>query len=404
MIIYFFIHRTVQLAVPKPGDKDGWTARNQQVAKIWKTLSKDQKAVFQDPYFFALAGLPDLSAVPFKGDGEVVESEDGEVDTSLQHLDDLTVAPAVYKLTSEDRLKYQPIFDELVDADKLHLCHGKPASSDSVATLQKKSLVELRKSSSCFCQRYQITYYMAGVSCGSTEGWTQVYSNDTSFANWASKDAKVPETLSSYIHGKSAVKKVEGIKVQQPSDKRKTRLGKQLNHLLDVFRKGKTFPKLEDPVDEIKMKGWPIRIVQKEGSLLSEEELKTGHCLAKSSTVKNWLKDIEEKRFVIELIPDSEQSNRESQCKIKKKRKAKKAEQVSTQHTQRHTNSDGNESPQVTQSNSNVTNLKRKLQQLAKGDCMQKKKKCNRSPTPETSESETSESESDTLPEDDIDD
>ncbi|EGG02447.1 uncharacterized protein MELLADRAFT_91371 [Melampsora larici-populina 98AG31] len=409
-----FCPRALKEALPESGDKDGWTARNQKVAKIWKDLSKDQKTVFRDPYFFALAGLPDLSNVQFEGDGEVLDPEDGDVNTSLQHLDDSTVAPPVHKLSSEDRLKYQPIFEELVDAAKLHLCYGKPAPSSSVATLQKKSIVELRKAHHAFavvCQRYQITYYLAAVSCGSTEGWNQVYSNDTSFANWASKDAKVPDSLRSYIHGKSAVKIVEGCKVQQPSDERKTCLGRELNKLLDAFQKGETFPKHDDPVDEIKMKGWPIRIVQKEGSLLLKEDLHAGHCLAKSATVKNWLKDIEEKQFLIEQIPESELLNRQSQShKSRKKRRAKKPNQVSTQHstsnhdTPRHNSgnhSDGNEDPQMTQgSNLKSSNLKRKLQELAKGDGAQRKKNREQSPSP----SEDSESDSDTLPDCNSDD
>lgn len=76
-----------------------------------------------------------------------------------------------------------------------------------------------------------MTYYLAAVSCGSIEGWSQVYSNNTSFAHWALSEGKVPQTMASYMHGMSAVKAVEACKPQQPSDERKTRLGRQLNSL-----------------------------------------------------------------------------------------------------------------------------------------------------------------------------
>ncbi|EGF97780.1 uncharacterized protein MELLADRAFT_84465 [Melampsora larici-populina 98AG31] len=258
------------------------------------------------PFFFALANLPDLSNIPGIED-EPIENED---EVNLQHLDDSISAPPVHQLTHEERQKYQPLFDELVNVEKLHLCHGQPSPTSSVATLQKRSLVELCKAHHAFavvCQRFQITYYLAGVSCGSTEGWTQVFSNNTSFATWASSDdVKVPQTLASYIHGQSAAKKVEGSKPQQPSDERKTRLGRELNILYRALMKEGTFPKCEDPEGELKSGNLLIRIVQKPGSNLSKSELEAGHCLARSSTVKSWLRDIKEGYFLLESIPESE--------------------------------------------------------------------------------------------------
>ncbi|KAH9821941.1 hypothetical protein DFH28DRAFT_1079104 [Melampsora americana] len=346
----------------------------------------------QHPYFFALADLPDLSNVP-EDLGSATNPED-EDDTSLQYLDESTTTPSVHRLTAEEKEKYQPLFDKLVDKEKLHLCHGKPSPTSSVATVQKRSLVELRKAHHAFavvCQRYQVTYYLAGVSCGSTEGWTQVFSNNTSFANWASKDAKVPQTLASYIHGQSAARIVEAsvIKSQQPSDERKTRLGRELNRLLNAVHKDENvFPKRENPAGDIQDKGWPIRIVQKPGSQLSQEELNLGHRLAKGSTVKIWLDDIKNGLFVIERIPDSELASRSKQRRYRKSKKKKGS--GSSQTRPSHIPSipqddDESTSPQNT-SNTNATvirpsqgpskksRLKRKLEALAKGDHVQKKK------------------------------
>lgn len=133
------------LTVPDPGEKDAWTLRNQKVSRIWKGLREEEKDVFRDPFFFALANLPDLS----NGSGtydQDIEREDGdEIDHTLHHINDPTATPSVHQLSNEEKLKYQHLFDELVDIDKLHLCHGKPAPSNSVATIQQQSLAELRK-------------------------------------------------------------------------------------------------------------------------------------------------------------------------------------------------------------------------------------------------------------------
>lgn len=304
-----FCYLPLSEKLAEPGNSQDWTDRNQTVAKLWKGLSKDEKDVFRDPYFFALAKLPDLSKLPDEDKDE--GCEDGE-DPSFQYLNETTCAPSVHTLSAEEQMKYQPLFDKLVDVEKLHLSHGKPSSTTSVANIQKKSLVELRKAHHAFsvvCQRYQISYYLAAVSCGRTEGWTQVYSNSLSFAGWASNDVKVPQTLASYIHGKSAVTKVEGSKPRQPSDERKIRLGRELNELIGAVSKDKIFPKMPDPQDEINRKGLSLRITRKPGSLLSEEELKEGHRLDKGTTVKNWLSDIRNGLFIIEKIPDNEISN-----------------------------------------------------------------------------------------------
>ncbi|KAH9811113.1 hypothetical protein DFH28DRAFT_1085265 [Melampsora americana] len=287
-----FCFLALQEKLPAQADRDDWGNRNKKLAKIWKELSDDERTVFKDPYFFALANLPDLTYVEHEG----LEDQDDDLD--MEHVEASTLPPKVHQLTEADRLKYQPIFNRIVDVAKLHVCYGRPDPTSSVESLQKKSLAELRKAHHDFsvvCQRYQVTYYLTAVSCGSYEGWAQTFSNNVSFAEWAEKDAKVPSKFSTYIHGKTVGKEIEGAKGQQPSDERKTRLGHQLNALVDAVYKGNIFPKKEDPEGEIKDKGWPIRIVQKE--------------------------DIESKRFVIELIPEAERVAASNQKKSKRKKK-----------------------------------------------------------------------------------
>ncbi|EGG03381.1 uncharacterized protein MELLADRAFT_90091 [Melampsora larici-populina 98AG31] len=212
--------------LPEKADSTGWASRNRKVADLWKALSDDEKDVFQNPYFFALANLPDLSNLPAENDNSNIEDNDNPTFT---HIDGSTVAPQVHPLTEAEKSKYEPIFKRLVDVEKLHICHGKPEPTQSIATLQKNSLAALKKAHH---DRYQITYYATAVSCGDIEGWIQTYSNNTLFAKWATDDMKIPGSLSSYVNGKKAAEVIEGSKVQQPSDERRTRLGRILNELV----------------------------------------------------------------------------------------------------------------------------------------------------------------------------
>ncbi|KAH9815288.1 hypothetical protein DFH28DRAFT_893311 [Melampsora americana] len=286
--------------LPKKEDTTGWAARNRKVADIWKGLTEDEKDVFRNPYFFALANLPDLSNVPDAIDNANLDNNDNP---TFSHLEGSTVAPQVHPLTEAEKSKYQPIFNRIIDVEKLHVCHGKPDPTQSIATLQKNSLAALKKAHH---DRYQITYYATAVSCGDTEGWSQTYSNNTMFARWASNNMKIPGKLASYVHGKSTAEEIECSKLQQPSDERRTKLGRILNDLVDAQLPKCIFPKKTDPEGEIKKKGWPIRIVQHAGSLLKKSDLERGHHLVRDAAVKCWLDDIENKRFTIESIPESE--------------------------------------------------------------------------------------------------
>ncbi|EGG09941.1 uncharacterized protein MELLADRAFT_95233 [Melampsora larici-populina 98AG31] len=121
--------------LPPRNDKSGWKARNQKLGRMWKELTSDERQVFSDPFFFALANLPDLSKVVIDD-----EDEEKEEDQSAQ-----VPTPAVHQLSDEDKLKYQPLFDRMVNIEKVHITHGSPKSTSSMATLQLKSLAAFRK-------------------------------------------------------------------------------------------------------------------------------------------------------------------------------------------------------------------------------------------------------------------
>lgn len=142
LLIHLFV-----IIVPPSEDKPEWGAYNKKLSKIWKGFTSNQRDIFRDPFFFALANLPDLSNIPPENNADADMDEAGPEDTTVERQpeDATTTAPAAQKLTDEEYCKYQPIFDELVDIEKLHWCHGKPDASKSVASLQQRSLLELRK-------------------------------------------------------------------------------------------------------------------------------------------------------------------------------------------------------------------------------------------------------------------
>ncbi|KAH9814914.1 hypothetical protein DFH28DRAFT_894025 [Melampsora americana] len=301
-------------ALPEREDKGGWSARNKEKSDRWKLLSDDQREIFKDPLFFALANLPDYSTSDLDNVASVLQEDEENDGVITTHSDIVIPAPKVHKLSDSDKLKYQPLFDSLVDIDKLHLSHGKPESTASVASLQKRSLLAVRKAHQDFsvvCQQNQIAYYLTTASCGGVNGWSQTFSNNVLFAKWALETAKVPVKFSTYVHGQDAAKEIDG-KVSQPSDERKSRLGALLNKLAgksDAHVPGSKFPKTENPIGVIAARGWPIKIVQKPGSKLKESNLFTGHRKATDAVVKIWLKDIEDGNFTIERTCDQETNN-----------------------------------------------------------------------------------------------
>lgn len=152
--------------VPPVTDKNGWKKRNRKVARLWMELTDDEKLIFKDPYFWALAGLPDP-------DGWVVDDdddwEDEEDDPPAQDLNNTAdgvepenldeeetpaqvtkqaatiLAPKVHQLSAEDEAKLRPLFDEMVDKVRIELNHGKPARGPGVGSTVTKGLAAFKQ-------------------------------------------------------------------------------------------------------------------------------------------------------------------------------------------------------------------------------------------------------------------
>ncbi|KAH9813415.1 hypothetical protein DFH28DRAFT_1096485 [Melampsora americana] len=303
--------------LPPRAEKEAWGERNRKIRDIWDNMTIDDKLIFEDPYFFSLANLPDHSkqVLHDNEDDEIEEDQSAQVS-----------ATQVHQLTEEEKSKYQPIFDRLVDIEKVHLIHGKPSTTSSIATLQLKSLAAFQKAHHSFaveCQRYHIHYYLTAASCDSINGWSEVASTNTKFAEWALETSKIPEKFKVYVHGLAAAKEIEQ-KIPQPTDARRGLLTRKLNDMLNKIHPGYVFPKVANPATKMIDKGWPIKIVQDEGSALEPTHLARGFRDCDDRMKKNWLSDIDNGLFKLEKIPEAEfLALRREANKIKKLNKSK---------------------------------------------------------------------------------
>ncbi|KAH9823492.1 hypothetical protein DFH28DRAFT_1173069 [Melampsora americana] len=336
-----FSHDAQAVRVPHRNDKEGWKIRNKELKDLWDKRSIDEKMVFEDPFFFALAKLPDLS----KQTIPTVDDECNEEEDLVTQIS----APQVHQLSEDKERNLRPLFDNLVDVEKLHLNHGRPEANDSAAKLQVKSLASFRKAHHDFatvCQRFHIHYHLSALSCDIQDGWQQVYSSSKSFSQWAEDSLQFTTKFRYYVHGKEVAAEIEK-KAPQPVDARRGKLTRELNRLItEKLPDKKVFPKQEDPAKLIQDKGWPVRLVLKRPeSLLLPEELSLGFRGCDDAQKRKWLSDIEKGFFYIELIPPEQVVPRP------RKKSAKKASTTvsnsqslgtTNQHNQDQTLSSGN--------------------------------------------------------------
>lgn len=130
------------ILVPPRSDQAGWGHRNKLLSDLWNGMSQDERMIFHDPFFFALAKIPDLSLT---NEDRVVELEDNvESNQNENPIAQLVSAPKIHQLSEANELKYRLIFKKLVDVEKVHSNHGKPGPTESMATMQLKSLARLK--------------------------------------------------------------------------------------------------------------------------------------------------------------------------------------------------------------------------------------------------------------------
>ncbi|EGF97714.1 uncharacterized protein MELLADRAFT_84516 [Melampsora larici-populina 98AG31] len=284
-----FCKEALEVEVPSRTDQAGWGRRNKILSDMWYAKTK----------------LPDLS---LSNEDFIVEMEDddGEIIENKNPAAQVT-APKIHQLSESDELKYRPIFEELVDIDKVHANHGKPESTDSMQTMQLKSLAAFRSAHHDFatvCQRFHIHYHLTALSCDVEDGWMQVFSTNKTFSTWADENLKLSTKFKYYVHGKVVAQEIEK-KAPQPVDARRGELTRELNKMLinhccvkfttqGIHMPGKIFPKTGNPFKVIADKGWPIRLnLKRPESLLLPEELALGFHDCYDALKRNWLSDIQ---------------------------------------------------------------------------------------------------------------
>lgn len=129
------------LSVPVKGQDEARlliAERNVKNGQAWSALSDNERDVFTPDIFYALSGVPNplLSLESDQDDPSVHEDRDG---------DSFIPIPQAQKLTLEEDQLYRPLYEALVDLQKVSTELGKPETGESVAKLQRKSATAIEK-------------------------------------------------------------------------------------------------------------------------------------------------------------------------------------------------------------------------------------------------------------------
>ncbi|KAH9817962.1 hypothetical protein DFH28DRAFT_888758 [Melampsora americana] len=114
-----------------PDASEKLALRNSANSNAYNALTADELAVFTSPYFYALGGYPDYSAVSVMQD--------------IISGNTLTIVPKVPKLSNEDEEKFRPIYNKLVDMNKVEKDRALNTPSTSPGKEEKCSLQCIRK-------------------------------------------------------------------------------------------------------------------------------------------------------------------------------------------------------------------------------------------------------------------
>lgn len=130
-------------------------SRNVIVGEGWSNLDADEKAVFEAPLFFALAGLPDYSEMH----NGCVQNRSQNQATSATNSIGLTI----HKLNDREEERYRPIFERLVDMERVTARQGEAFDE---ADHKRKALRALEKVHHhvCILLYYPHSHYVGASS------------------------------------------------------------------------------------------------------------------------------------------------------------------------------------------------------------------------------------------------
>ncbi|KAA1092874.1 hypothetical protein PGT21_017002 [Puccinia graminis f. sp. tritici] len=276
--------------VPPRGCSLGWEERNIHLGKTWSALSAEEKAVFS-PQIFEF-----FSEIPCHHDLEEEEDEDQA------------------ELTDEEKDMYRPLYEKLVNHEKIKLINTKgPETSNKSAEVFKqayKAFQRLNCELYTSLTLYNTTYYLLAATRSPGENsFCREWSNDVAWLTLAKDNWKAKETFEAYSHGRKVQEEVEDalgvqiVKTQKESDLVKIKLRAALNNVvavaLGVSSGTRKFPKTKDPATSLLKINRRLKIIQSEGSQLKKDSLIKGFDHMLMDERIEWLADIESGAFQV---------------------------------------------------------------------------------------------------------
>ncbi|EGG03818.1 uncharacterized protein MELLADRAFT_89920 [Melampsora larici-populina 98AG31] len=222
---------SLKLKMPnKGGEVMVLSERNRKAGRIWTTqYTADQRRVFDEKRFFALAGIPNL-------DRQINIDPDEDEDQNEQGS-----APKVETLSPEDEERYRPIYNELVAHDKVLQTEGLTETEVDVNKSSLKRVRQLGKLLAREGERLSFKYIFLASSAlppnkKTGAGWSRKFTSVPAITQWADREigllpvfATVAQGESminaiSHIHDKKTKKTRPALSEPQPSNVLKTTL------------------------------------------------------------------------------------------------------------------------------------------------------------------------------------
>ncbi|KAH9816428.1 hypothetical protein DFH28DRAFT_1081765 [Melampsora americana] len=281
-------------------------SRNVIVGTEWSNLNADEKAVFGAPLFFALAGLPDYSDMK-TGNGQ-------NQSTSATTPN----GPTVHKLNEREEARYRPIFERLVDMERVTAKQGEAFDEADHRRKALHALEKVHHHIATASDKHDWAYYFLAASAhqsskGGKLGWSKFFTSHPAAGDYVEREADFASTFSAYVQGLSAKdrmerysssdKKNKATRVQAPSDRVKIDLGNTLVDMLTAVLGQKPtlgFPRGENPNDVLKTRRIPAKLVQHPGHALPAALLSAGFNKMNADGRLLWQEDIKNGLFTIE--------------------------------------------------------------------------------------------------------
>ncbi|POW02608.1 hypothetical protein PSTT_11653 [Puccinia striiformis] len=301
-----FSVKSAETPVPPRGSSIGWDERNTTLGDAWKALAANQKEVFDARIVAYFSKLP----IHFEHDDEETD-EDGSTSTDKNPTKDL--------LTPAEKELYEPLYEDLVNHEKVQLVSGGELAKESNAGSQAlKHIDRINSELFTISNAYNLTFYLLSATRHpGTGSFCRESSNDPYWLPVAKDRWKSKETFEAYSHGRAVQEVVEecsGLnpppekkrKTLRPADGLRSKLRKVLNKLLGsaLGCEEAQFPKGADPMslmaERYPEKKFPnLKIIRSEQCQLTADIFALGFEAMHNPHRVQWLADIENGHFKI---------------------------------------------------------------------------------------------------------